>query len=123
MGRIPYDPVECAKTHKIHYGSGLPVFRGEFRQQGGYGLGNLFAGLARQALPILAPIAKNVARTAIKTGGRIFTDVLTGQDSLKSSAKKRIAQAVSNELDKPPSSSKRRRKRSRTIDKNLDIFD
>ena len=43
MGRVPYNPEACARTHMMHYGSGLPVFRGEFRQYG-HGLGSLLAG-------------------------------------------------------------------------------
>ena len=79
------------KDYAQHYtqsGSGLPVFKGSFVQNGygqtGYGLGNLIAGLFRSAIPILSitivpaikkavvPIlkrtAKNVGSTLFKSG-------------------------------------------------------
>ena len=35
--------------------------------------------LARHVLPILAPMAKTVAKTALKTGGHIMSDVISGE--------------------------------------------
>jgi hypothetical protein len=65
----------------------------------------------------LAPIAKTFAKTALRTGGHVIGDVLSGKDSLKSSAKKRISQAVVDQLTtKKP---KRRRRNKST----KDIFD
>jgi hypothetical protein len=97
MGRVQIDPEKCKEIHHVHYGSGLPVFKGEFRQQG-YGLGGLLSGLARTVLPIIAPIAKSLAKTVLSTGldtgRRIASDVISGKDTLKSSAKKRISAAI-----------------------------
>lgn len=112
MGRVPYDPSKCKDIHLVHYGSGLPVFRGEFRQQGN-GLGSLLAGVARTILPIVSPIAKSLAKsvlsTGLDTGRRIASDVISGRETLKSSARKRISRAID------PSRSKQSR--------NNDIFD
>ena len=44
----------------------------------------------------------------------------TGEDNLKSSAKKRLAEAVSDQLDKPNRRSKKKMKKSRA---NYDVFD
>jgi hypothetical protein len=109
MGRVPYDAERCAKSHHLHYGSGLPVFRGEFRQYGS-GLASLLARAARTVLPVLAPIAKSLAKTALNTGGLIMSDVISGKDNFKSSAKKRVSKAITDKL-------KRKRKHQ------SDIFD
>jgi hypothetical protein len=97
MGRVAYDPTQCARTHRIHYGSGMPVFRGEYRQNG-FGLGSLLAGLARTVLPIITPIAKKFAKVAFSTGKDILGDVVSGKDTMKASARKRIREAVSKQL-------------------------
>lgn len=116
MGRVHYDPVSCAKSHRLHYGSGMPVFRGEIRHTG-YGIGGLLSGLARTVLPILTPIFKNVAKTAIRSGGQILSDVVSGKESFKSSAKKRIADAIDDHLSRP-----RPRRRRRGGTKQKDVF-
>ena len=108
MGRVAYDPAQCARTHRIHYGSGMPVFRGEYRQKG-FGLGSLLAGLARTVLPIITPIAKKLAKSAFHTGQQILGDVVSGQDTLKASARKRIGDALRQQ-------SKKKRKRARSTD-------
>ena len=111
MGRVAYDPAQCARTHRIHYGSGMPVFRGEYRQSG-YGLGSLLAGLARTVLPIIAPIAKKLARSAFHTGSQILGDVASGRDTLKASARRRIGDAFT-----PHQQKKKRNRKTRA-----DIF-
>jgi len=99
MGRIPYDRERCARAHIMHYGSGLPVFKGQFRQYG-RGLGSMLAGVARTVLPIIAPVVKSFAKKALKTSGHILSDVISGQDNLKSSARKRISQAITDQVTK-----------------------
>lgn len=115
MGRVPYDPEQCIKAHKMHYGTGIPVFRGEFNQQGS-GLGNMLAGLARRAIPLLTPIAKTVGKEILKTGGQVLTDVLTGKDDIKSSAKKRVSNAIVERLNKKSRKSNKRQRSN-------DVFD
>lgn len=83
----------------MHYGSGMPVFRGEFRQRG-YGLSNLLASMARTVLPVLQPVLKSFAKSALKTGGKVAADVLSGRDTLKSSARKRIASEIESRVSK-----------------------
>ncbi len=97
MGRVPSDYGRCAKTHRLHYGSGLDVFRGEYRQNG-YGLGSLLSGLARSVIPVLTPIAKSLAKTTLETGANIASDVISGRDTLKSAARKRISGAIDTQL-------------------------
>lgn len=114
MGRVPVDYTRCAKTHKLHYGSGLPVFRGEYRHSG-YGLGNLLSGLAKSVIPVLAPLGKSLAKNMLKVGAHVASDVLSGKDDFKSSAKKRISGAIDKELRSKKPTSKRRKL-------NQDIF-
>lgn len=121
MGRIKCDKERCAKAHRLHYGSGLPVFKGETHQMG-YGLGSLLSGLARTVLPVIAPIAKRLGKTALETGSHILGDVISGRDNIKSSARKRIADAIEDHFEPD----KKRLKKSRKIRHNKrrrDIFD
>lgn len=119
MGRVKCDPDACARTHKLHYGTGMPVFKGEIRHTG-YGLGSLLSGLARTVLPVISPIAKTLAKSALRTGGHILSDVVSGRESLKSSARKRIADTIEEHVN-PSSSKKRRRKKNKEKISN-DIF-
>ena len=73
------------------HGGNLPAFHGA-RVQRGYGLGGLLKGLFRAAVPLFKQGAKAVGRTALKTGARVASDVLQGQD-IKSSLKTRGSQA------------------------------
>ena len=81
------------KPGYIHsqYGGNLSAFHGA-RVQRGYGLGGLLKGLFRAAVPLFKQGAKAVGRTALKTGARVASDVLQGQD-IKSSLKTRGSQA------------------------------
>ena len=62
-------------------GGALPYFVGA-RYQPGHGLGSLFGGLLRSAMPVIKRGAVALGRGALKTGVRISDDVLSGQ-SLK----------------------------------------
>ncbi len=114
MGRVPYDPAKCAGGHRLHYGSGMPVFRGEINQ-GGYGLGSLLSGLARSVLPIISPIAKTIAKSVLRTGGHILSDVVSGKQSFKSSAKKRIVDAIQQHVETPVRKQRKRKKVSNDV--------
>ena len=65
--------------------------------QRGYGIGSIFRGLFRAALPIIKQqgkaIAKSVGRKAMKTGVRLASDALRGRD-MGESVKIRLAQAL-----------------------------
>ena len=101
MGRIRVDRDSCCQNHNLHYGSGLPVFRGELRQEG-WGLGGLLGGLFRQAVPILKPLAKKLVKTAVRTGGRVLSDVVTGRKPLKRAMKDRFAETIDMALSDEP---------------------
>ena len=125
------DPYTCAHNHRLHYGSGLPVFRGDVRQDG-WGLGGLIGGLIRQAVPILKPIVKSFAKTALKTGTRVLSDVVRNDVPLKDAVKGRFFETVDEVLgdDETPSiepvrrRSKRRRRRIGTNKRRrVDILD
>ena len=66
-------------------GEGLPVFFGA-KLQRSHGLGNLFGGLIRSAMPLIKTGALALGKGAEKTGLGVAGDLLSGQ-SIKSSAK------------------------------------
>ena len=66
-------------------GEGLPVFVGA-RVQRGHGLGSLFGGLIRSAMPLIKRGALALGKGALETGLGVAGDVLSGQ-SIKSSRK------------------------------------
>ena len=72
-------------------GGALPVFVGG-RVQRGHGLGSLFGGLIRSAVPLIKSGAIALWKRALKTGLNVAGDVLSGQ-SLKNSAKRRVKEA------------------------------
>ncbi len=59
-------------------GSGLPAFTGA-RTQRGHGLGNIFSGLVRAAMPLVKSGVKALGKQGMKTGLQIAGDVLSGQ--------------------------------------------
>jgi hypothetical protein len=56
------------------WGKGYPVFAGR-RYQRGHGLGSIFGGLFKAAIPLLKKGAKTLGREALKTGLNIVGDV------------------------------------------------
>ena len=73
-------------------GGNLPAFHGA-RFQRGYGLGSIFRGLFRWAVPHLQEGAKMLGKKALQTGVDVAQDVLAGEN-LKTAAKKRAKQAL-----------------------------
>ena len=69
-------------------GGALPNFAGAPYQRG-HGLGSLFGGLLRSAMPLIKRGAVALGKGALKTGVRIADDVLSGQ-SIKRAAKRRV---------------------------------
>lgn len=126
MGRTRYDPSMCSSNHKLHYGSGFPVFRGDVRQDG-YGLGGMLSGLFRHIVPVLKPIAKSFAKSALKTGGRVVSDVISGrQPNIGEAVRKRVAEtiddAVTTKIPKR-SGSTNKRVRQKQRRRKSDILD
>ena len=72
-------------------GVALPYFVGA-RYQLAHGLGSLFGGLLRSAMPLIKTGAVALGRGALKTGVRIADDVLSGQ-SIKKAAKRSVTDA------------------------------
>ena len=73
-------------------GGNLPAFHGA-RFQRGYGLGSIFKGLFRWALPHLQQGAKVLGKKALQTGVQVAQDVLAGEN-VKTATKKRVKQAL-----------------------------
>ena len=114
-------------------GGALPYFAGA-QYQRGHGLGSLFGGLLRSAMPLIKRGALALGKGALKTGVRIAGDVLSGQN-IKTAAKRRVTDAVLSGLRVPgkrikrPSAKTRftavqkRRKRQTSKKRQADIFD
>ena len=79
-------------------GSGLPVFVGG-KVQRGHGLGNIFSGLARAAMPLLKSGVKALGKQGMKTGLQIAGDVFRGQQP-KRAVRRRGKQAGKQLLHK-----------------------
>ena len=114
-------------------GGALPYFAGA-QYQRGHGLGSLFGGILRSAMPLIKRGALALGKGGLKTGFRIAGDVLSGQN-IKTAAKRRVTDAVLSGLRIPgkrikrPSAKatftavKRRRKRQTSKKRQADIFD
>ena len=124
--RVAYccDAASHANYYDQQAGHGLPVFAGASFQRG-HGLGSLFGGLVRMAMPLLKTGAKRLGKEALKAGVGVAGDVLSGQN-VKTSMKRHATQAARRTVRKGikrkatlkpvsrPSATKRRR---------ADIFD
>ena len=73
-------------------GGNLPAFHGA-RFQRGYGLGSIFKGLFRWAMPHLQQGARVLGKKALQTGVDVGQVVLAGEN-LKTATKKRPKQAL-----------------------------
>ena len=69
-------------------GHGYPVYAGG-RFQRGHGLGSIFRGLSKAAMPLLKSGAKTLGREALKTVFNIAGDVVQGKN-LKQAATTRL---------------------------------
>ncbi|GFU07963.1 uncharacterized protein F54H12.2 [Trichonephila clavipes] len=91
--KVPY--VCCTKKFEDHYtnhiGSGVPYYEGVSFQKG-YGLGGIFRRFFRAALPFLVKGGKAVGKEALRTGTRVVSDVLSGEN-FKIAARKRSEEA------------------------------
>ena len=108
-------------------GSGLPIFQGS-RTQAGHGLGSIFSGLFRFAMPLLKSLGISVGKQALRTGAQIATDVADGQQ-FGDSAKRRIGDTIKQYVPSfgSQSGSGKRRRRFKLLKnskkRKLDIFD
>ena len=94
-------------------GGALPYFAGA-QYQRGHGLGSLFGGLLRSAMPLIKRGAVALGKGALKTGIRIADDVLSGQN-IKTAAKRRITDSgrtMLRNLEIPGVRSRKRIKRA-----------
>ena len=73
-------------------GGNLPAFRGSRFQQG-YGLGSIFKGLFRWAMPHLQQGAKVLGKKALQTGVQVAQDVLEG-NNVNTALAKRSREAI-----------------------------
>ena len=88
-----YD-TKAYQNYYIHQGGkGYPVFAGR-RYQRGHGLGSIFAGLFKAAMPLLKKGAKTLGREALKTGLNIAGDVVQGRN-IKQIFEKKLWRGVS----------------------------
>ena len=79
-------------------GKGYPVFAGR-RYQRGHGLGSIFGGLFKAAMPLLKNGTKILEREALKTGLNIAGDVVQGIN-IKQAATSRLKSTGENLLQK-----------------------
>ena len=83
---------QCYVDQARQKGGNLPAFHGA-RFQRGYGLGSIFRGLFRWAMPHLQQGAKVIGKKALQTGVNLVQDVLDG-DNIKTVVHKRTKQAL-----------------------------
>ena len=95
-------------------GHGMPFFSGT-RIQRGHGLGNMFSGLVRAAMPLVKSGMKALGKQGLKTGLQIAGDVMSGQKP-RQAAKRRAKQAGNQLIDEafgPPGKRATRGRQSR----------
>jgi hypothetical protein len=79
-------------------GKGYPMFAGR-RYQRGHGLGSIFGGLVKAAMPLLKKGAKTLGCEALKTGLNIAGDVVQGRN-IKQAAEERLKSTGQNLFQK-----------------------
>lgn len=118
-------------------GSGVPVFQGT-RMQRGHGLGSVFSGLFRSALPLIARGAKALGKRALQASLQVANDVAEGS-SFGDAAKRRFTDGIKTAFTdanvnlqsgsgrrkrERVQEKKKKKKKGRLIDKRKrDIFD
>ena len=83
-------------------GGNLPAFHGA-RFQRGFGLGSIFKGLFRWAVPHLKQGAKMLGKKALQTGVNVAQDVLAGEN-LKTAVKRQGKKALGPTSQNSPQS-------------------
>jgi hypothetical protein len=107
-----------------YHGRGIPYFSGPVYQRG-HGIGSLFRGLFRFAMPFIKQGAKAVGRQALQTGMQVAGDVLENRP-FKESVKSRVREAGSalktkaeNKVTQLLTGSGRRRARKRKAPRRI----
>lgn len=76
----PYNAVEAENFYKNYEPEPtIPIFTGA-RYQRGHGIGNIFSGLLKAAIPIVKKGALSLGKTALQTGVNIAKESLAGKD-------------------------------------------
>lgn len=89
--------------------------------QRGHGLGSFFSGLFRAVRPFLWRGAKVVGREALRTGGKILTDIAENQSpdvSTRHIVSKHVTESAQNLISKLRGRG-RKRKRGATLNKTI----
>ena len=77
------NPTQCDAEYKDYYdqmgGAMVPIYQGT-KYQKGYGLGSIFSGLFKAAVPMLKKGAAALGKTALRTGVNIAKDAMAGKD-------------------------------------------
>jgi len=122
MTLIPFNSSDAEKFYRgfdENSVDSIPVFSGVKYQQG-YGLGNIFSGLIKAAIPIVKKGAISLGKTALDTGLNIARDKLAGKD-FKTAFKDNIKSVGysflnnSSNLLKPNRRNKKRKRSSSTV--------
>ena len=130
-----HNPYEEYYLNQVGQGksSALPVYSG-LPVQRGRGLGNIFGALARSAAPLLKRGAIALGKQLFKTGGRVVSDLVSG-NNLKSSLKRRAKESVqdlgasilqetlNNNIKKRKKTSGKKKKSVKKIKRQPDVFD
>ena len=147
MRKLYVPSQHCFDCHyQVQKGGGsshFPIYSGAGVQKG-YGIGGLFSGLAKMAIPMLKTAAKSAGRTLLKSGVQFAGDLAQGKN-FKQAAKQRALEAgksigsnvlanvrqiavnnLGNKKRKPSrttaSLKKAKRKRTSTANRSSDIF-
>jgi hypothetical protein len=78
----------CFEDHYLQKGGGgFPIYIGADGQRG-HGLGGIFSGLAKMAIPLLKKAASSAGKTLLRSGAQFAGDLLQGKN-MKEAAKQR----------------------------------
>ena len=102
---IPINQASIDTQYKNLYnqvGGNVRVFNGA-KYQRGHGLGNIFSGMLKAAMPMIKEGAKTLGKTALKAGVNIARDKMAGksfkesfQDNLRLAGSELTNQAINN---------------------------
>ena len=91
---VPYSPDDSAAFYEDYYsaqvgeGVSIPVYRGKAVMNGN-GIGSIFSGLMRSAMPMLKRGALSAGKKLLSSGVGVLSDVASGK-SFSQSAKSRL---------------------------------
>jgi hypothetical protein len=81
----------CFEDHYLQKGGGFPIYIGTGGQRG-HGIGGIFSGLAKMAIPLLKKAAASAGKTLLSSGAQFAGDLLQGKN-IKAAAKHRALEA------------------------------